>query len=75
MMPLGHKLQLMLINTLRKVIISLYFSLDHSQIYQDLESDNVPRICLGLENLVASPNEDVIPAVQSRLQDLLSHDS
>ncbi|KAF8629184.1 hypothetical protein AX17_005769 [Amanita inopinata Kibby_2008] len=53
------ELQLMLINTLRK----------------DLESDNVPRICLALENLIAAPNEIIIPAIQSRLQGLLTHNS
>ncbi|KAF8160934.1 armadillo-type protein [Crassisporium funariophilum] len=57
-MPLDHDLRLMLVNTLRK----------------DLESDEVPRICLALDNLIASPSEDVIPAVQSRLHDLLSHE-
>lgn len=41
---------------------------------QDLESDQVPRICLALDNLIATPNEDVIPAVQSRLHVLLSHE-
>ncbi|KDR75335.1 hypothetical protein GALMADRAFT_140851 [Galerina marginata CBS 339.88] len=58
MIPLDHDLRLMLINTLRK----------------DLESEDVPYICLALDNLISSPNEDVIPAVQSRLHDLLSHD-
>ncbi|KAF9528535.1 armadillo-type protein [Crepidotus variabilis] len=56
--PMGHELRLMLVNTLRK----------------DLESDYVPHVCLALDNLIASPNEDVIPAVQSRLHELLSHD-
>ena len=41
---------------------------------QDLESDQVPRICLALDNLIMTPNEDVIPAVQSRLYVLLSHE-
>ncbi|KAF9474581.1 ARM repeat-containing protein [Pholiota conissans] len=57
-MPLDHELRIMLINTLRK----------------DLESDDAPHICLALDNLISSPTEDVIPAVQSRLHDLLSHD-
>ncbi|KAJ3511219.1 hypothetical protein NLJ89_g4224 [Agrocybe chaxingu] len=56
--PLDHELRLMLVNTLRK----------------DLESNDVLRICLALDNLIGSPTEDVIPAVQSRLHDLLSHD-
>ena len=41
---------------------------------QDLESDEVPHICLALDNLIMTPNEDVIPAVQSRLHVLLSHE-
>lgn len=43
--------------------------------YQDLESPTTALICLSLENLIMSPSEDVIPAVQSRLQDLLSNHS
>ncbi|KAF4621331.1 hypothetical protein D9613_000541 [Agrocybe pediades] len=58
MMPLEHELRLMLINTLRK----------------DIESDDIPLICMALDNLIISPNEDVIPAVQSHLHDLLAHD-
>lgn len=58
MMPINHELRLMLVNTLRK----------------DLESDEVPRICLALDNLITTPNEDVIPAVQSRLSVLLSNE-
>ncbi|KAL0581811.1 hypothetical protein V5O48_000179 [Marasmius crinis-equi] len=58
-MPRGHALQLMLVNTLRK----------------DLESTHVPRICLALDHLITSPSEDVIPAIQARLFDLLAHSS
>ncbi|PPQ74498.1 hypothetical protein CVT26_007958 [Gymnopilus dilepis] len=58
MMPWGNELRLMLVNTLRK----------------DLESEHVARICLALDSLISSPNEDVLPAVESRLQDLLLHD-
>ncbi|RDB25374.1 AP-4 complex subunit epsilon-1 [Hypsizygus marmoreus] len=58
-MPPNHELQLMLVNTLRK----------------DLEHDSIPRICLALDNVIAFSNEDLIPAVQSRLHDLLSHNS
>ncbi|OJT09138.1 AP-4 complex subunit epsilon [Trametes pubescens] len=54
-----HELQLMLVNSIRK----------------DLESAEVPRICLALDTLIQSPSKDVIPAVQSRLHDLLSHNS
>ncbi|KAF8904368.1 armadillo-type protein [Gymnopilus junonius] len=58
LMPLESELRLMLVNTLRK----------------DLESDDVAHICLALDSLISSPSEDVIPAVQSLLHDLLSHD-
>ncbi|KIM91944.1 hypothetical protein PILCRDRAFT_108 [Piloderma croceum F 1598] len=58
-MHYNHELQLMLVNTLRK----------------DLESTSIPRICLALDLLVQSSTEDMIPAVQSRLQDILSHNS
>ncbi|KAI0723998.1 ARM repeat-containing protein [Cerioporus squamosus] len=58
-MPSEHELQLMLVNSIRK----------------DLESTSVPRICLALDTLIQSPSRDVIPAIQSRLHDLLSHNS
>ncbi|KAK7472924.1 hypothetical protein VKT23_001029 [Stygiomarasmius scandens] len=58
-MPKNHPLQLLLVNTLRK----------------DLESDSISHICLALEYLIASTSEDVIPAIQSRLEDLLQHNS
>ncbi|PIL24211.1 hypothetical protein GSI_13964 [Ganoderma sinense ZZ0214-1] len=54
-----HELQLMLVNSIRK----------------DIESPAVPRICLALDILIQSPSRDVIPAIQTRLHDLLSHDS
>ncbi|KAJ6602168.1 armadillo-type protein [Mycena sp. CBHHK59/15] len=54
-----HELRLMLVNTLRK----------------DLEAPTTSLVCLSLDNLIMSPSEDVIPAVQSRLQDLLSNHS
>ncbi|KAA1478331.1 ARM repeat-containing protein [Dentipellis sp. KUC8613] len=59
MMPTDHELRLMLVNTLRK----------------DLETLDVPRICLALDFLIRCPSEDVIPAIQSRLRDLSSHNS
>ncbi|KAF4598384.1 hypothetical protein EYR38_006786 [Pleurotus pulmonarius] len=59
MMPAAHELQLMLVNTLRK----------------DLENPDIPHICIALDSLCESPNGLVIPAVQSRLYDLLSHSS
>ncbi|KAG8879392.1 hypothetical protein FRB97_001663 [Tulasnella sp. 331] len=58
-MPPDHELQLMLINTYRK----------------DLESHEEPRICLALNALIQSSTADVIPAVDTRLEDLLSHKS
>jgi AP-4 complex subunit epsilon-1 len=35
----------------------------------------VARICLALDTMIQSPFEDVIPAVQDRLYDILSHNS
>ncbi|THV06757.1 ARM repeat-containing protein [Dendrothele bispora CBS 962.96] len=58
-MPRNHPLQLLLVNTLRK----------------DLESASISRICLALDYLISSISEDVIPAIQSRLEDLLQHNS
>ncbi|KAJ7502817.1 armadillo-type protein [Mycena galericulata] len=58
-MTTSHELRLMLVNTLRK----------------DLESPTTALVCLSLDNLIMSPSEDVIPAVQSRLQGLLSNQS
>lgn len=74
-MPSEHELQLMLVNSIRKVCfigIALSHMLD---IIQDLEDSSVSRICLALDTLIQSPSRDVIPAVQSRLHDLLSHQS
>ncbi|KAF9237513.1 armadillo-type protein [Melanogaster broomeanus] len=59
LMPSSHELQLMLVNTLRK----------------DLESPSIARICLALDVLTQTSNEDVIPAVETRLQSLLRHES
>ncbi|KAI0929134.1 hypothetical protein AcW1_006156 [Taiwanofungus camphoratus] len=59
MMQASHELQLMLVNTVRK----------------DLESPETPRICLALDALIQFSTEDVIPAIQPRLVDLLSHSS
>ncbi|EPS95437.1 hypothetical protein FOMPIDRAFT_1038502 [Fomitopsis schrenkii] len=58
-MPEDHELQLMLVNTLRK----------------DLESIELPRICLALDTLIQFSTADVIPAIQARLTDLLSFTS
>ncbi|KAF9070899.1 armadillo-type protein [Rhodocollybia butyracea] len=58
-LPACHELQLMLVNTLRK----------------DLESSRLPKICLALDHLIQCPSEDVIPAIESRLRDLLAHNS
>ncbi|KAF9445900.1 ARM repeat-containing protein [Macrolepiota fuliginosa MF-IS2] len=57
MMCPDHEMQLMLVNTLRK----------------DLESASFPRMCLALDNIISASSADVIPAVQRRLHDLLSH--
>lgn len=57
LMPRNHELQLMLVNTLRK----------------DLESASVGRMCLAMDVLMQTPNEDVAPAVHTRLHSLL-HD-
>ena len=73
MMPINHELRVMLVNTLRKVSSCKHCGIVTNTI-QDLESDEVPRICLALDNLIITPNEDVIPAVQSRLHVLLSHE-
>lgn len=56
-MPADHELRLMMVNTLRK----------------DLESGNPARMCLALDNLIAFSNEDIIPAVQDVVLDLISH--
>ncbi|EJD55640.1 ARM repeat-containing protein [Auricularia subglabra TFB-10046 SS5] len=59
-MPKGHELLLMLVNTIRK----------------DLESNDERRICIGLEALVSLPrDDDVVPAVQDDLIHLVSHNS
>ncbi|KAL5495678.1 hypothetical protein ACEPAI_1141 [Sanghuangporus weigelae] len=58
-MPRDHELQLMLVNTVRK----------------DLMSSFVARINLALESLVNLPSSDVVPAVQIRCIELLSHPS
>ncbi|KXN90161.1 AP-4 complex subunit epsilon [Leucoagaricus sp. SymC.cos] len=57
MMQPNHDLRLMLVNTLRK----------------DLDHDSISRVCLALDNIILSSSADVIPAIQSRLHDLLSH--
>ncbi|THH05135.1 hypothetical protein EW145_g5015 [Phellinidium pouzarii] len=58
-MPPGHELELMLVNTVRK----------------DLTSHSNARITLALESLISSPSADVVPAVQARCVELLSHSS
>jgi AP-4 complex subunit epsilon-1 len=72
----AHELRLMLVNTLRKVFNVPNNALPRSlSFFQDLESPTTALICLALDSLITSPSEDVIPAVQSRLQDLLSNPS
>ncbi|KAG8944909.1 hypothetical protein FRC04_001349 [Tulasnella sp. 424] len=58
-MPPEHELHLMLVNTFRK----------------DLESRDETHICLALDMLVQVSSPDVVPAIQTRLEDLLSHKS
>ncbi|KAH9057664.1 ARM repeat-containing protein [Lactarius vividus] len=41
----------------------------------DLEADSIARTTLALNYLIQCPSEDVIPAVQARLQSLLFHKS
>lgn len=70
-----HELRLMLINTLRKVWPYGRKHFSQLTLWQDLESYTPSLICLSLDNLIASPSEDIIPAVQKRLEDLLSNNS
>ncbi|KAJ3523475.1 hypothetical protein NMY22_g11430 [Coprinellus aureogranulatus] len=57
LMPNDHELRLMMVNTIRK----------------DLESGIPGRMCIALDNLIAFANEDIIPAVQDIVLDLISH--
>jgi AP-4 complex subunit epsilon-1 len=57
LMPPQHELRLMMVNTLRK----------------DLESGSPGRMCLALDNIVTFANEDIVPAVQDAVLDLISH--
>ncbi|KAI5124394.1 hypothetical protein M0805_008279 [Coniferiporia weirii] len=58
-MARGHELELMLVNTVRK----------------DLTSSSNARMALALEYLISSPSIDIVPAVQTRCVELLSHSS
>ncbi|KAG9083742.1 hypothetical protein FS749_005774 [Ceratobasidium sp. UAMH 11750] len=58
-MPPDHPLQLMLVNTIRK----------------EIESEEVARIVLAMDFIVACPSEFLAPAVAPRLEALLSHKS
>ena len=73
-MPGNHELNLMLVNTLRKVRAFHAVSIV-PEVRQDIHDSSVQRICLALDTVIAKPMEDVIPAVESRLYDLLSHNS
>lgn len=42
---------------------------------QDLESPSAARVCLALDTIIQYSLEDIIPAVQTRLYDTLSHNS
>jgi AP-4 complex subunit epsilon-1 len=77
LLPQNHDLQLMLVNTIRKVCFLTNFvnPLHELRLRQDLESGSVPRIVLSLDALIQSPSAEVMPAVQRQLYDLLSHPS
>lgn len=74
-MPKSHELQLMLVNTLRKVNLRIVVLTVTSRKIKDMEALDVGRICLALDVLIQDPSEDVIPAIRDRLHDLLSHNS
>jgi len=57
LMPPQHELRLMMVNTLRK----------------DLESGSPARMCLALDNLISFANDDIVPAVQDLILEMLSH--
>lgn len=40
---------------------------------KDLSSAHRPRIALGLDYVIQSPGQEVIPAIQDRIRELLSH--
>ncbi|KAG8832121.1 hypothetical protein FRC17_001992, partial [Serendipita sp. 399] len=58
-LPSNHEMQLLVINTVRKHI----------------DSPSVPDILLALEYVITVPNADAIPAINTRLQELLTHKS
>lgn len=58
-LPATHDLHLMLVNTIRK----------------DITSHALAQIAMGLEMVISSPSEVILPAVQDRLYDLLGHTS
>ena len=53
--------------------VSMYLIIN--LIPQDLENSSIPRISLALDILIHSATEDVVPAVQFRLHELISHNS
>ena len=77
-MPQQHELQLMLVNTLRKVYTkqtNVAMCRIIKLVPQDLENSSIARISLALDILIHSATEDMIPAVQARLHELMSHNS
>ena len=74
-MPASHELQLMLVNTLRKVDQDFIIAQPRLTYTQDLEHGSVARICLALDVIISASTEDLVPAVQQRLYDILSHNS
>jgi len=74
-MTANHELQLMLVNTLRKVSATILTETVCLTWCKELESSSTARICLALSFLIQAPNDDVVPAVQSHLQALFMHKS
>ena len=68
---MNHELGFMLVNTVRKVNSCKHCGTKSLILYRILK---VMRYQVALDNFVMMPNEVVIPAVQSRLLVLLSHE-
>jgi hypothetical protein len=75
-MPRDHELRLMLVNTLRKVSVIVCLSgIISDNTRKDLERPEIPYICLALDNIIKFSTEELVPAIQLRLRDLLQHNS
>jgi hypothetical protein len=77
LLPRDHEMHLMLVNTIRKVCSCLaqWFILSSLSSSQDLDQNDISRIMIALNVLIQSPSVHVIPAVERRLYDLISHSS